>query len=164
MSKAWIEELAEDIKHKNHEAAEEYGRAQHRNGVITAQGRIFFTDLVRILEDNITQLRAQLQGDPASADLAIQTTGATHVHITRSRFPWVDATILHHDPTITLEYAKDPGITGDPAIAERKTLIFDFHVAPDDKLSVQDAFGDTPHSYATPEDLARRITEILFAA
>jgi hypothetical protein len=125
---------------------------------------MFFTDFVRILEENVNQLRAQLQGDATAAELSIQTTGATHVHITRSRFPWVDATIDHKDPTITMVYAKEPGIAGDPALADRKTLVFDFHVAPDDSLSVQDAFGDTPRSYASPEDLARRVTEILFAA
>jgi hypothetical protein len=164
MAKEWIESLAQEIKQKNHEAAEEFGRQQHQSDIITTQGRVFFGDLVRCLEENFTQMRRQLQGDPTSAEIGITTTGATQIHLTRSRFPWFDAHVAHHDPTITLEYAKDLGVAGDPAIAERKTLVFDFHVDPADKLSVQDAFGDMPKSYASPEDLARRITEILFAA
>jgi hypothetical protein len=163
MAKEWIEQLAQGIKEKNREAAEEFGRQQHQNDVIETQGRVFFADLVRSLEDNFTQIRRLLQGDPTSAEIATATTGATQVRLTRARFPWFDAHITHEDGKITLEYAKDLGVVGDPALAERKTLIFAFKVAPDDKLSVEDAFGDTPRSYVTPEDLAEKITEILFA-
>jgi len=163
MAKEWIENLAQQIKEKNREPAEEYGRAQHQADIIAVQGRAFFGDLVRCLEDNFTQIRRQLQGDPTSAEITIMTTGATQVRLTRSRFPWFDAHVAHQDPTITLEYAKDLGAPGDPTLAERKTLIFDFHVDPEDKLSVEDAFGDMPHKYATPEDLAQKITEILFS-
>jgi len=162
MAKEWIENLALEIKRKNREAAEEYGRAQHQADIIAVQGRTFFSDCVRALDDNFTQIRRQLQGDPTSAEIAILTTGATQVRLTRDRFPFFDAHIAHQNATIVLEFAKDLGIPADPKLAERKTLIFDFHVAPDDSLSVQDAFGDTPRTYTTPEDLARRITEILF--
>ena len=162
MAKEWIESLTQDIKQKNREAAEEFGRAQHRDDIISAQGRIFFGDIVRCLEDFFTQIRRQLQGDPTSAEIGILATGATQAHLTRSRFPWFDAHIAHSGQTITLDYAKDLGIPGDPKLAERQKLIFDFHVDSADKLSVQDAFGDTPRSYTTPEDLARRVTEILF--
>jgi hypothetical protein len=163
MAKEWIEKLALDIKQKNREAAEEFGRAQHQSDIITTQGRIFFGDLVRALDDNFTQIRRQLQGDPTSAEIGIATTGATQVHLTRSRFPWFDAHVTHRDQTITVEYAKALAIPGDPALADRTTLIFDFRVDPADKLYVQDAFGDTPSNYATPEELAKRITETLFS-
>ncbi len=160
--KEWIESLTQDIKQKNREAAEEFGRGQHRDDIISAQGRIFFSDMVRSLEDNFTQIRRQLQGDPTSAEIGILATGATQAHLTRSRFPWFDAHIAHHEQKITLDYAKDLGIPGDPKLVERKTLIFDFHVDSEDKLSVQDAFGDMPKAYTTPDDLARKVTEILF--
>ena len=163
MAKEWIEQLAQEIKEKNREAAEEFGRQEHRNDIIETQGRIFFTDMVRALEDNFTQIRRLLQGDPTSAEIATATTGATQVRLTRARFPWFDAHITHEDGKITLEYAKEKGVVGDETLSEKKTLIFDFKVAPDDKLSVEDAFGDTPRKYQVPDELAERITEILFA-
>ena len=162
MAKEWIENLAQGIKDKNREPAEEYGRAQHQADVIETQGRIFFGDLLRALDDNFTQIRRQLQGDPTSAEVAILTTGATQAHLTRTRFPWFDAQLEWHERTISLDYAKDPGIVNDPKMIDRKSLIFNFQVDPADKLSVQDSFGDIPASYATPEELAQRITEVLF--
>jgi hypothetical protein len=161
MAKEWIETIARAIKEKNREAAEEYGRAQHQADIVAVEGRVFFGDMKLSLEENFAQIRKQLQGDPTSAEIAMVTTGATQVRLTRARFPWFDAHITHRDSTITLEYAKDLGLGGDARI-EPETLVFEFRVAPDDKLSVQDAFGDTPQSYATPEELGRRITEILF--
>ena len=163
MAKEWIEKLTQEIREKNREAALEFGRQQHINDVIETQGRIFFSDMVRALEDNFTQIRRLLQGDPTSAEIATATTGATQVRLTRARFPWFDAHITHDGGKITLEYAKELAVAGDPALAQPKSLIFDFKVAPDDKLSVEDAFGVAPQSYATPEELAERITEILFA-
>ena len=75
MAKEWIENIATEIKQKNREAAEEFGRQQHQADVIGVQGRVFFADMVRSLEDNFTQIRRQLQGDPTSAEIAILTTG-----------------------------------------------------------------------------------------
>jgi len=162
MAKEWIENLATEIKQKNREAAEEFGRQQHQADVIGSQGRTFFADMVRSLEDNFTQIRRQLQGDPTSAEIAILTTGSTQVRLTRTRFPWFDAHITHEDGKITLEFARDRGIVADPTLVDKTTLVFDFHISPEDKLWVEDAFGDTPQKYETPDDLAQRITEILF--
>jgi hypothetical protein len=161
-TKEWIESLAQNIKDKNREPAEEFGRAQHQADIITTQGRTFFGDLLRAIEDNFTQIRRQLQGDPTSAEIAILTTGATQAQLTRSRFPWFDAQLAWHESTITLDYAKDPGIVNDPKVLDRKNLIFNFKVDPADVLYVEDAFGDTPAKYATAEDLAQRITQTLF--
>jgi hypothetical protein len=165
MAKEWIENLAQDIKRRNHEAAQDFGRAQHYAGIVSTQGKEFFVALVLSLQENVDALRSQLQGDLTSSETRVQTTKADDVKVTRSRFPWVDAHLTHHDDTITLDYAKGPGLPGDPAL-DRKTCAFAFHVASDDTLSVQDAFPDgaAPRDYPHPEDLARRITEILFAA
>ena len=46
MAKEWIENLAQDIKQKNREAAENYGRTQHYAGVMAEQGKEFFVGLV----------------------------------------------------------------------------------------------------------------------
>ena len=163
MAKEWIESLAQEIRQKNHEVAEEFGRAQHQSDVISVQGRLFFHDVVRALEDNFTQMRKMLQGDSTAAETGIMTTGATQAHLTRARFPWFDGHLEHKDPNVTFEYAKELGVPGDPALAERKLLVFAFQVDGADKLTAQDAFGDQPATYATPDDLARKITEILFA-
>ncbi len=52
MGKEWIENLAQDIRQKGHEAAENYGRSQHKQEIATAQGKVFFTDFVTSLEDD----------------------------------------------------------------------------------------------------------------
>jgi hypothetical protein len=166
MATLWIEKLAEDIKQRNHEAAEDYGRAQHYAGIVATQGKEFFIALVMSLQENVDALRARLQGDLTSSETRVQTTKADEAKITRARFPWIDAHLHHRDDTILLDYAKAPGLPGDPAL-DRKTHSFAFYVAPDDTLSVQGAFAGsfnaTPRNYPTPEDLARHITELLFA-
>jgi len=163
MAKEWIEQLAQEIKQKNHGAAEDYGRSQHYAGIVETQGKEFFVAMVLSLQENVDALRSQLQGDLTSSETRVQTSKADEVKITRARFPWIDARLSHHDETITLDYAKGPGLEGDPKL-DRKTFSFAFQVAPDDTLSVQDAFVDPPQQYKTPEELARRITEVLFAA
>jgi hypothetical protein len=47
---------------------------------------------------------------------------------------------------------------------ERKTRTFAFKVAPDDTLSVEDAFADPPQQYQRPDELAQYITVLLFGA
>lgn len=162
MAQQWIENLAQDIKQKNHEAAEDYGRSQHYSGIISDLGKGFFLSVVRCLEENVEAMRRLLQGDLTSAETAVQTIKADEIKITRARFPWVDARLVHNEDTIALDYAKGPGAEGDPN-QERKTCIFSLQVAPDDSLFVEDGFADSPRQYKQPEELARQITEILFA-
>lgn len=163
MAQAWIEKLADEIKQTNHEAAEDYGRAQHYAGIVSRLGKEFFVAMVQCLQENVDGLRGQLQGDPTSSETRVQTSRADEVKITRSRFPWIDARLTHHDDTITLDYAKGPGVEGDPKL-DRKTHTFAFQAAADDTLSAQDAFAEPPQQYRKPEELARRITELLFSA
>ena len=163
MAKEWIELLAQEIKQKGHQAAEDYGRAQHYAGIVSTRGKEFFVALVLCLQENVDALRSKLQGDLTSSETRVQTTKADEVKVTRARFPWVDGRLTHREDTITLGYAKGPGLEGDPKL-DRKTCAFAFQVAPDDTLSVQDAFADPPRQYKTPEELARKITEVLFAA
>jgi hypothetical protein len=163
MAEAWIENLAEDIKQRNREAAEQYGRAQHCDGVIADRGKTFFVALVSCLQENVDALRRKLQGDLVSADTNLETIKADEVKITRARFPWVDARLTHREDTILLDYAKGVGTAGDPQI-DRKTRAYVFQVAPDDTLFVQDAFDEPPQRYEQPEELARHITEFLFQA
>jgi hypothetical protein len=163
MAKEWIDNLAQDIRTRNHEAAEEYGRAQHYAGIVSTLGKQFFVSLVSCLQENVDALRSQLQGDPTSSETRLQTMKADEAKIIRARFPWIDARLTHHDDTITLDYAKGPGVEGD-ATLERKTRTFAFKVAPDDTLSVEDAFADPPQQYQRPDELAQYITVLLFGA
>ena len=161
MASEWIESLAEDMRQRNREAALEYGRAQHFAGIIAVQGKEYFVSLVFSLQEYIDGLRRLLQGDPVASETTLQNVKPDEVKITRARFPWVDARLLHQEATIMLDYAKGPGTVGDPAM-DRKTHSFEFHVAPDDKVYVQDTFAEQPQRYAKPEDLARSIVEMLF--
>jgi hypothetical protein len=161
MAKEWIENLAQDIKQKSHEAAEQYGRSQHQAGIIATQGKPFFTTLVLTLEQDITEIKRQLQGDVTASDTTIQTVSPAEIKLTRSRFPWFDARITHQDSVILLDYAKGLGIAGDPAI-DRKTRHFAFQVTDDDALYLQDSFDDNPKRFHQPEDLSRQIVQILF--
>ncbi|NYF50751.1 hypothetical protein [Tunturiibacter gelidoferens] len=161
MAKEWIENLAQDIKQKSHDAAEAYGRSQHQAGIITTQGKPFFTSLAACLEQDITEIKRHLQGDVTASDTTIQTISATEIKLTRSRFPWFDARITHNDSTIILDYAKGLGVAGDPTL-DRKTRHFAFQVTDDDTLYIQDSFADNPKRFHQPEDLARQIIQILF--
>jgi hypothetical protein len=161
MDKEWIANLAQDIKQKGHEAAEDYGRSQHQAEIATTQGKLFFIDFLTSLEDDINEIKRQLQGDVTSSDTIFQTISPTEVKLTRSRFPWFDAHITHQDPIIVLDYAKGLGVAGDPTL-DRKACHFAFHVDDDDVLSIQESFKDNPRRFHQPEALARHIVELLF--
>jgi hypothetical protein len=89
------------------------------------------------------------------------------VMMSRSRFPWFDAVLKYEQSTIVLDYAQGKGVAVDPKIAgktERQVTVYTFAVTPEDVLLVEEGFGEHPKRFAEPEDLARHITEILFAA
>jgi hypothetical protein len=164
MAKDWVANLAQDIKQKNHEAAENYGIQQHKAGIIANLGMPFFTALVSCLEEDVAEVRRELQGDLTSADTTVQIVNINAVKLTRDRFPWFDAHLIHHDgndDSIVLEYAKDRGIAGDPDL-DRKTVHFTFEVAADDAFSVQQTFSEAPRSFQSPEELSQYIIELLF--
>src|SRR5271168_1023208 len=75
MSKAWIEQLAVTIKEKDREAANAYGREQHRLGVVNAKGHEFFAVAAQALEVNFSEIKAQLQGDVTASETSIETNG-----------------------------------------------------------------------------------------
>ncbi len=167
MTQQWIEQLADEIKQKNHQAAEDYSRAQHHSGIVAIQGKQYFVAMVAALQENVDALRNRLQGDLTASETRVHTTRADEVKIGRARFPWIDAHLTHHDATITLDYAKGPGLEGDPKL-DRKTNTFAFQVGPGDSLFVEDVFPNSDAApaarYPAPADLARHITEILFSA
>ncbi len=162
MGKEWVTTLADDIREKGHEVAENYGRSQHQSEVITSKGKPFFSAFVISLEDDVNQIKRELQGDVTSSDTLFQNVSPTEIKLTRSRFPWFDAHITHQDSNIVLDYAKGLGVAGDPAI-DRKTCYFVFHVAEDDTLSIEESFGEDPRSFRQPQELAQHIVELLFS-
>lgn len=161
MAKDWIAALAQDIKQKNHDAAETYGKQQHKAGIVANLGMPFFSTLVSCLEQDVAEIRRELQGDLTSAGTTVQIVNINAVKLARDRFPWFDAHLIHHDDNIVLEYAKDRGVAGDPTL-DRKTVHFTFEVADDDAFSVQQSFSETPRSFQSPEELSRYIIELLF--
>jgi hypothetical protein len=163
MATQWIENLAQEIKQKNHEAAEKYGREQHTAGIIERLGKEYFVALAICLQENVAEIRRHLQGDSTAAETVVETIRPDEIRLARSRFPWVDARVQHRGETITLDYAKGAGVQGDEKI-DRKTRSFALEVAADDSLFAADAFADAPEEYKTAEALARKITELLFSA
>ncbi len=165
MSQAWIEKLADEIKHKNHDAAEEYGRQLHRSGIIAEQGKTFFTALVLCLDQDFAEIRTQLQGSPVSCDTTLHKDGPEHVRLTRARFPWFDATLKHDAEDIVLEYDQGRGVAGEMdlhASAVRQSVHFSFQVDPADKLYVHESFEEPHTQFTHPEELAKHIVELLF--
>ena len=161
MATEWIEKLADEIKQKNRDAAEEYGRAQHYAGIVATRGKEFFVALVQCMQGDVEALRSRLQGDPTASETRVQTSRPDEVRITRSRFPWVDARLTHKDDTVLLDYAKGAGVEGDAKMG-RVTRAFAFQVGTDDGLFARDAFAEPGREYRKPEELARRIVEMLF--
>jgi hypothetical protein len=162
MGKEWIADLAQDIRNKNHEAAENFGREQHKHAIVIAQGQPFFSAFATSLEDDVNEIKRELQGDVTASETTVQTISPNELKVTRSRFPWFDAHITHHNDAIVLDYAKGRGVAGDPAL-DRKTCHFAFEVADDDTFSAREAFADSPGRFHQPQELARHITKILFS-
>jgi hypothetical protein len=161
MGKEWIVNLAQEVREKEHEAAENYGRSQHQAEIITNQGQPFFSVFLINLEEDINEVKRNLQGDVTASDTIFQRINPTEAKLTRSRFPWFDARITYQDPNIVLDYAKGLGVAGDPSV-DRKVCHFTFQVAPDDTLSIQQSFNDNPRQFEKPQDLARYVVELLF--
>jgi hypothetical protein len=167
MSKLWIEALTEHIKQKDNEAATSYGREQHRLGVVNEKAPAFFADLVVELEEDFAEVQAQLQGDVTSSETTLVANGHDRVTMTRSRFPWFDAVLRYESASLVLEYARGKGVAGEAKIvggSQRHVTVFPFVVAADDTLTVEEGFGDKPRSFKEPEELARHLVELLFAA
>ncbi|MEO6803430.1 MAG: hypothetical protein ABI197_09340 [Granulicella sp.] len=165
MGKAWIENLADDIKNEGRDAAESYGRDQHRAGIVAGEGQVFFTALVTCLEQDVAEIRSQLQGSAVSCETSVVKDGPAQVKLSRDRFPWFDATLKHEGETIVLDYAKGRGAAEDKNLresTERQTACFAFQVDGQDRLSTTEAFGDDPHTFHQPEELSKHIVELLF--
>ena len=165
LSTEWIDKLAEELKQKGREAAESYGREQHRAGIMAEQGKIFFAALVMLLEEDFSALRSRLQGSPVSSETALVRESPTRVLLTRSRFPWFSGTLEHLADDIVLKYAQGHGVAGEPLLlhsAERETVHFSFQVDHEDKLHIAESFEETQQQFDRPEELARHIVELLF--
>ncbi len=165
MSREWIEKLADDTKHKGRDAAEAYGRQLHRSGIIADQGKAFFTALILCLEQDFAEMRAQLQGSAVSCETSVQRNSPSEVRLTRSRFPWFDATLKHSAEDIVLEHEQGRGVANEQlthSSTDRQTAHFSFQVDSADRMLVSESFAETQRQFARPEDLARHIVELLF--
>jgi hypothetical protein len=165
MSKEWIGQLAAEIKEKDREAASAYGLQQHRLEIMQAQGHGFFAAVAAELEGNFAEIKAELQGDVTACETSIERDGGRQVMLSRSRFPWFDAVLRYEQETMVLDYAQGKGVGGAvQTTAERRVTVFPFTVTEEDRLLVEEGLGEQPRRYREPEELARRIMEMLFAA
>lgn len=165
MGKPWIENLAAEIKSKGRDAAESYGREQHNAGIVAAQGKIFFTSLLQCIEQDISEIRSQLQGSAVSCETSVVKDGPTEVRLIRERFPWFEATLKHDDANIVFDYVRGRGVPGDKklfASTDRQTIHFTFVVDRQDRLSVVPSFEESARSFEQPEMLAKFLLELLF--
>lgn len=165
MSREWIESLASGLKEKGREPAEAYARKQHQDGIIGAEGKVFFTALVMNLEQDVAEVRSQLQGSAISCETSLTRESPTQVRLNRGRFPWFDATLRHDEASVILEYVQGRGLPGGQSLvngADRQVISFSFLVDAQDRLSVSEAFGKAPCEFKEPQDLARSIVERLF--
>jgi hypothetical protein len=165
MSKAWIGQMAAEIKEKDREAASVYGRQQHRLEIVQAQGHAFFARVADELEGNFAEIKAKLQGDVTACETTIEQDGGRQVMLSRSRFPWFDAVLKFEQETMVLDYAQGKGVGGAvQTTAERRVTVFPFTVTEEDALLVEEGLGEHPRRYREPAEMARRIMEMLFAA
>ena len=157
----WIDTLAEDLKQQGREAAEAYGRDQHRAGIIAAQSPAFFTALTLCLEDDFAAIRARLQGSAIASETVVERKAPMELHLTRARFPWFDATLKHTKETLVLDFAKERG-TAPNLTSTRQSAHLTFQIDAHDRLCLIESFADTPRSFSAPEDLSRHVVEVLF--
>ena len=165
MAQGWIETLAGELREKGREAAENYGREQHRAGIIEAEGKVFFLALASSLDQDFTEIRSQLQGSAVACETSVIKTSPTEIKLTRSRFPWFDATLKHDGPNVALDYVQDRGTEPDPTLvgtAARTTKQFHFEVDRLDRMVIADPFGDQPQKFDKPEAFAKHLVELLF--
>ncbi len=163
MSKPWIDALAEETKQGGREAAEAYGREQHRAGIVDEQGKPFFTALVFALEQDFAEMRSRLQGSAVACETAVHRISATEVHLARARFPWFEAALRHDGDTVALDYTGGRGVTEtNAASVERHSARFMFQVDGQDKLSIAESFAEKPLSFHEPDELSKHITGLLF--
>ncbi len=165
MSKEWIESLADGLKEKGREAAESYATEQHREGIIAAEGKVFFTALVMELEQDIAEIRSKLQGSAIACETSVNRDSPTAIRLTRSRFPWFDATLKHDESVLLLEYVQGRGVPGDQTLStgtDRQVVSFSFGVDARDRLTVAETFGEASRQFEQPAALAQYIVELLF--
>jgi len=157
----WIDRLADGIREKNRDAAQAYGRDQHFAEVVERLGKEFFVRFATELERDVDALRRRLQGDATSAETVVQPGKAGELLVRRERFPWVDAVITHREDSVLVDYAKGVGLPGDPMV-DRQSRAFLLRANAEDRVYAEDAFGDRPGRYESPEELARCVMELLF--
>jgi hypothetical protein len=87
--KDWIENLAREIKDKDHVAATATLHAEHVDNVLRTKGMQFYEDVERYLREDVSELEQALQGDVTESPITVsaQTNGSSQqIAINRHRF------------------------------------------------------------------------------
>ncbi len=157
MTKEWIQQLADDIKRKDHDAAEKLAREEHRRQTLTLKGEQFYDGLIRAITDDVAELNAALAGDITASPIAVNEVGERTHKVHRARFPMVQAQLRYELERIALNYSRSG------SQSSSRSASYDFQVSEADSLSIRKNAGDKPGSFESPEDLARHLVELLFA-
>jgi hypothetical protein len=108
MTKDWVQEIANSIKHKEHTAAKDFTKQQQAAEVMTTKGRYFFDTLVTSLVEDIEELNEALKGDVTGSTIVFQNLNQDQVAIRKERFPTVMANIVYSIAKITLTIQQKP--------------------------------------------------------
>ncbi len=157
MAKEWIQQLADDIKRKDHDAAERLAREEHRRQTLTLKGEQFYDGLIRAITDDVAELNAALEGDITASPIAVNGVGERTHKVHRARFPMVQAQLRYELEGVALNYSRSG------SQSSSRSATYNFQVSANDVVSIREHAGEKPRSFEQPEDLARHLVELLFA-
>ena len=157
MHEEWLQRLANDIREKEHKAAEEAARARVRIQLLTAKGPVFWKAFADSLHENVLALRNLLEGDVTLTEGPLSFTFdpvTQQVQLAKAAFPAVQLAAVPHFEEETAEITyRSPGSGGEPA-----SMACRFGFTPDTRLMMHldgRAFG-------SPAEAATFITDRLF--
>jgi len=160
MSEAWINQIVEDIKVKDHNAAEQAAKEKHRLAVIAEKGPIFWRSFADFLKKFVEEIRAGLEGDVTQGNINCEfdpTSG--RIQINKSAFPFLtfNAAPNYSGQPMIPNYVKvNPQQGGSPHSGQ--SIPCRFEVVGHDDLILQ----LNGSSYAAPDFAAKFLIEKLF--
>lgn len=160
MSEPWIEKIIQDIKEKDHKAAEQAMREEHQKRVIAEKAPIFWRDFADFLKKFVNEIHAGLRGDITEGTFSFELDDRNQeIKCEKSAFPFVSftATPEFGSGKVTMSLTKVNPILSQ-AGASGSIIPCRFEVQSNDTLVLQ----LNGHSYAEPEHAAKFIIEKAF--
>jgi hypothetical protein len=163
MAEEWLKKLAEQIKAKDHEAAEEVARAVHQLEIIEHHGPVFWRSFTGFLKKYVNDMIEDLEADVTlregklSCDVDL---GNSKIDIRKAAFPYVQfsATPQYNQRIATIVYATvNPMATQNQSIGTTN-MPCHFEVTNHDKVFLH-LDGKEFHE---PQEAAKHVMEKLF--